>query len=287
MAQRKPMLSPLVGLKGMLIGVANMVPGVSGGTIAVLTGLYDELMEAFGAFFSSEGGWRRNLLFLLPVIIGVVVGTVAFARLIGFLLAEYPLQTNYFFVGLIVGSLPFLCGRVSTRTLKTRPLICGGLFCLGLVAVLAMGLTEPPTRTEPLTDTSVRTMLIILAAALISSFAMVMPGLSGSFILLLLGMYTTMQTAFSSLNWVLIALFVVGNLIGIVLIARVVHWLLQHYHSFTYALIVGLVLGSIASLWQPISLDAEGMWSLLAAFLGVGGALVFGSGHRARQTPSS
>lgn len=275
--QKKPILSPIVGLKGVVIGIANMVPGVSGGTIAVLLGIYDELMEAFGAFFSSEGGWRRNLLFLLPVVLGVVIGTIGFARIIGFLLANYPLQTNLFFVGLIVGSLPHLVQHIDRSVVRLKPILCAGLFVLGATSVLVMGLADPPSATEPMTDTSLRTLLIILLAALVSSFALAIPGLSGSFILLLLGLYTTMQTAFSSLNWILIGVFLLGNLIGIALIARAIHWLLSRYHTLTYAVIIGLVLGSIASLWQPLPLDGVGATALAAGAAGILAAWVLGS----------
>lgn len=278
------MLSLVVGLKGVVIGIANMVPGVSGGTIAVLLGLYEELMEAFGAFFSSEGGWRRNLLFLLPVVLGVVIGTIGFARIIGFLLANYPLQTNLFFVGLIVGSLPHLVGRINRSVVRGRPLLCTGLFIVGALSVLMMGLADSPSATEPLTDTSTRTLLIILLAAVVSSFALVIPGLSGSFILLLLGLYTTMQTAFSSLNWILIGVFVLGNLVGIALIARAIHWLLRRYHSLTYCVIIGLVLGSVASLWQPLSMNSEGLTALAACLAGIVFAWVLGGSRTSRHS---
>ncbi len=280
MEQRKPMLSPIVGLKGTVIGIANMVPGVSGGTIAVLLGIYDELMEAFGAFFSSAGGWRRNLLFLFPVVLGVVIGTIGFARIIGFLLDNYPLQTNLFFIGLIVGSLPHLVQHIDRSVVRHKPVLCVGLFVVGAASVLAMGLADPPSATEPMTDTSLQTLLIILLAALVSSFALAIPGLSGSFILLLLGLYTTMQTAFSSLNWILISVFILGNLIGIAMIARAIHWLLRRYHTLTYAVIIGLVLGSIASLWQPLPLDGVGATAVAAGAAGIVAAWLLGS----RQT---
>lgn len=270
------MLSPIVGLKGVVVGIANMVPGVSGGTIAVLLGLYDELMEAFGAFFSSEGGWRRNLLFLLPVVVGVVIGTIGFARIIGFLLANYPLQTNLFFVGLIVGSLPHLVRHIDRSVVRRRPVLSAGLFVVGAMSVLLMGLADSPSATMPLTDTSTRTLLIILLAAVVSSFALVIPGLSGSFILLLLGLYTTMQTAFSTPNWTLVGVFVLGNLIGIALIARAIHWLLRRFHSLTYCVIIGLVLGSIASLWQPLSADPEGFLAMAAGLAGIISAWLLG-----------
>ncbi|TVR54300.1 MAG: DUF368 domain-containing protein, partial [Spirochaetaceae bacterium] len=102
-------------LKGITIGMANIIPGVSGGTIAVVTGVYDELVDAFGNFFSSEGGWRRNLFFLTPVVIGILIGNVALARLIGYLFEVAPGPTNFGFIGLILGSAPYLVKRAGLR----------------------------------------------------------------------------------------------------------------------------------------------------------------------------
>ncbi|AFG38061.1 DUF368 domain-containing protein [Spirochaeta africana] len=275
----KQPLSVLVLLKGMAIGVANIIPGVSGGTIAVITGLYDELMEAFGAFFSSEGGWRRNLLFLLPVILGVVIGSVAFARVIGGLLAAVPVQTNLFFIGLIVGSMPYLAGKARSEAFSPW---CIAAFAVGIGLVLWMGLAERPTASPPITELSLLAFGAMFAASIVASFALVVPGISGSFVLLLLGMYTTMQTAFGTMNWPLVAVFVFGHIFGIVLVARFITYLLQRFHSPTYFAIIGLVLGSIVSLWEPIPLDMTGLTGAVAALLGAVLSAVLGTGTKER-----
>jgi len=99
--------TPIVNaLKGSLIGVANTIPGVSGGTIAVITGLYDQLIASVSGFIKT--GWKKNLLFLLPVIVGIAVGIGLFARAVDYFMENYPDQTAFFFMGLILGSVPFL-----------------------------------------------------------------------------------------------------------------------------------------------------------------------------------
>ena len=100
-------MQPVINaLKGSLIGAANTIPGVSGGTIAVVTRIYDELIGAISGFFKT--GWKRNTLFLLPVIAGVAIGIILFAQVVDYFLANHPMQTAFFFMGLILGSMPFL-----------------------------------------------------------------------------------------------------------------------------------------------------------------------------------
>ncbi|MFW5801858.1 MAG: DUF368 domain-containing protein, partial [Spirochaeta sp.] len=214
---QKPPPSPVLLLKGIAIGIANIIPGVSGGTIAVITGIYEELMEAFGSFFSSEGGWRRNLRILLPVIAGVLIGNVAFARLIGGFLQSFPVQTNLFFMGLILGSIPYLVKKAARDRFSPWYLLS---FALGLGLVLWMGLAERPTVSEPITELSAAAVAAMFTVSIVASFALVIPGISGSFMLLLMGMYTTMQTAFSTVNVPFILIFVFGHIFGIVLVAK-------------------------------------------------------------------
>lgn len=279
MTERKAPLSLLVTVKGIAIGLANIIPGVSGGTIAVIVGIYDELMEAFGAFFSSEGGWKRNLLFLLPLIFGVLIGNVAFARLIGFFLAEIPAQTNFFFIGLIVGSTPYLINKAGQGQFRWYFLIA---FALGLGLVLWMGLAERPAASPPLTEITFPALGLMLAVSVIASFAMVVPGVSGSFLLLLFGMYSTMQHSFSTLNIPFIAVFVGGHIIGVVLVARLITYLLGRFHGFTYFVILGLVLGSVVSLWEGFTMDITGLTGGLALVAGFLLSFFLGTGTKDR-----
>lgn len=284
MKQRKPPLSPVVALKGMAIGVANIIPGVSGGTIAVITGLYEELMEAFGSFFSSEGGWKRNLLFLVPLMAGLLFGNVAFARLIGWLMATVPSQTNFFFMGLIIGSAPYLIKKAGGVKFSPWYLLS---FAAALTVVLWMGLAERPSSSEPITEVTLTAVGAMLAVSLIASFAMVIPGVSGSFILLLFGMYSTMTAAFSSLNIPFIAVFVGGHVAGVVLIAKLISYLLRKFHGITYYAIIGLVLGSVVSLYDGIGFDVTGLTSIAAAVFGCMVSILLGSGTRDRLLQSA
>lgn len=276
--EKKP-LSLVNALKGVTVGIANIIPGVSGGTIAVITGLYDELVDAFGNFFRSEGGWRRNLLFLLPVVVGILLGNVAFARLIGFLLDSAPEATTFGFIGLILGSTPYLFKRAGTARFKPAYLL---LFLLGLALVLWMGLTPRPAASAPMTVITPASGLLIFAAAFVASIAMIIPGVSGSFLLLLIGMYSTMQNGFSTLNVPVILVFVVGTLTGVVLVSKGIAALLRNYHGATYFAIIGLVLGSAITLYPGISSGSMIFLDLGAFAVGAALSLILGTDMKER-----
>ena len=275
---KKP-LSLLNTAKGVGVGIANIIPGVSGGTIAVITGLYDELVDAFGNFFTSDGGWRRNLLFLAPVIVGILAGNIFFARVIGWLLERAPGATTWGFIGLILGSIPYLVRRAGMQSLRWyHPL----LFLAGLAVVLWMGLTPRPAASPPITELTALSALWVFSAAFIASIAMIIPGVSGSFLLLLIGMYSTLQNSFSTLNVPVILVFVGGTLVGVVMVSKGIAALLRTFHGSTYVAIIGLVVGSGIALYpgfgmgNNVALDGAG----LAAGLGL--SLLLGTGMKER-----
>ncbi len=275
---KKP-LSLLNTAKGVGVGIANIIPGVSGGTIAVITGLYDELVDAFGNFFTSDGGWKRNLLFLAPVIVGILAGNIFFARVIGWLLERAPGATTWGFIGLILGSIPYLVRRAGMQSLRWyHPL----LFLAGLAVVLWMGLTPRPAASPPITELTALSALWVFSAAFIASIAMIIPGVSGSFLLLLIGMYSTLQNSFSTLNVPVILVFVGGTLVGVVMVSKGIAALLRTFHGSTYVAIIGLVVGSGIALYpgfgmgNNVALDGAG----LAAGLGL--SLLLGTGMKER-----
>ncbi len=272
--EKKP-FSPLNALKGVAIGLGNIVPGVSGGTVAVITGIYDELVDAFGNFFSGEGGWKKNLAFLAPVIAGALLGNVALARVIGRLLAEAPGPANFGFIGLILGSAPYLLKRSGIRSFRPRYLL---LFAAGLPLVLWTGLAPSPAVSPPVTDLTLPAAGAVFAAALVSGVATALPGVSGGFLLLLLGMYSTLQHGFGTLNIPLILLFTGGTIAGVCLVSKAAAALLKRFHAGAYALIIGLVAGSAVTIYPGFS-PGRMVWADLGAFfIGFGLSLSLGTG---------
>lgn len=233
--------------KGSMIGIANTIPGVSGGTIAVIAGIYAETLEAISHFRSQ---WKKNLLFLLPIILGLLTGLFGFARLINFLFANYSETTFFFFIGLILGSIPFLLKESLKKGFSLWYLIP---FAISLAIVLPMVLMERPEASEPITEVSLLSMAIVFGSGIISSAAMIIPGISGSFLLLLMGMYSTFIHAAAEMIWPLIIIFLIGSVTGIALVSRLFTFLLRRFHGFAYAAILGLVIGSLGGLFPGVT----------------------------------
>lgn len=234
----------LNALKGSLIGAANTIPGVSGGTIAVVTRLYDDLVASVGGFFRT--GWKKNAAFLLPVVVGVAAGIVVFADAVEFFQERFPMGTTFFFMGLILGSVPFLLKVTFRERFSATYLIP---FVIAFGVLVAMALAGRPPAAEPITELTLATGVMVFLAGVISSATMIIPGISGSFVLLLIGMYSTFIRAASDLNFAVLAVLVPGFIVGIVLVSKVINFLLTRYHGITYWGINGLVLGSVVAIW--------------------------------------
>ncbi|MFP4536336.1 MAG: DUF368 domain-containing protein [Spirochaetaceae bacterium] len=278
MSRQKQLRSMLsLFLKGVGIGAANTVPGVSGGTIAAITGIYDGLIHAISTFFKA---WKKNILILGPVGLGAILGIALFASLVDYLLVALPQATAFFFVGLIAGSLPFLLGQVTGHRLRLPQIIAG---VIAAAVVIVMGLAGRPPMSEPITTLSVANSFWLLLAGAIAAATMIIPGVSGSFVLLLIGMYQTFISAVSSGNLPLLAVLGAGSLLGIVAISRLLDILFARFYATTYWAIIGLVAGSVAGIWPGLT-GREPLWpSLIAIAAGFG--LAFALGSRKREIP--
>lgn len=267
-------------LKGGLIGIANTIPGVSGGTIAVVTGIYDRTIGAISGFFVEHGGWKANTVFLLPILAGAGAGIVVFAQFLDFLTVNYPQQTAFLFLGLIAGSVPFLF-RTASKAAPRRWYAVPFVLCLA--AVVALSLLREPTLGSPETELSPGLTLMLLASGFVSAAAMIVPGVSGSFVLLLLGTYSTVIRAVRDLDLAVIAIVGVGALLGLVLVAKGIDYLLEHHHGPTYYGVIGLVLGSLVGVWPGFTFDLAGLTSVAAGGVGVALALLLGSRQKPRD----
>lgn len=234
-------------LKGVAMGGADVVPGVSGGTIAFITGIYETLLNAIKSFDAEAlrllfhlrltALWRHvNASFLLTLLSGIFLSIITLAKVIHYLLEYYPIQLWSFFFGLIVISALSI-----SREIIRWP---AGVVISGLVGVvIAYGITEA-TPTETPTD-----LWFIFISGAIAICAMILPGISGSFILLILGKYTYILGAVNDRNLLVIVVFAAGCVVGILSFARVISWMLQHYHDIAIALLAGFMIGSLNKIW--------------------------------------
>ncbi len=238
----------VVALKGFAMGAANVIPGVSGGTIALLTGIFNELIEALNALLSVSS-WKlllqgklkdfwKNIhgTFLLWLGVGVVVSVFSLAKLMEYVLAYHPIQTWAFFFGLIVVSGIYMLWDIKKWKVSDGLWLVFGVILGAVICLLS------PTQT---TDAS----WFIMICGAIAICTMILPGISGSFILVLLGKYEYIMSAISELNWPVLILFGVGCVLGIAAFSKFLHWLIAHYERPTLITLIGFTLGSLVKVW--------------------------------------
>lgn len=234
-------------LKGMAMGAADVVPGVSGGTIAFISGIYEELLRSVRGIGPDtikalrqqglKGAWRQvNGDFLATLVAGIGTSIVLLVRPITWALKEHPVLIWAFFFGLIATSV-WLCGKL-VRRWGAGPGI--GLL-IGAAIALFIGLAEPGTASDALP--------FYFMAGAIAICAMILPGISGSFILLLLGAYLPVMTAIKGLDLPVIIVFGAGCLFGLMAFSRLLNWMFERHHDLTVATLTGFLLGSLYIVW--------------------------------------
>jgi putative membrane protein len=234
-------------LKGMAMGGADVVPGVSGGTIAFITGIYETLLDSIASVDADalqllrQGRWRDlwqhiNGNFLVTLFGGIFLSILTLAQLLGFLLEAYPIQLWSFFFGLII-----IAAYLVAKEIKQ--------WSAGVVVAAAVGIAIAyyitlATPAETPTD-----LWFVFLSGSVAICAMILPGISGSFILLILGKYAFILEAVNERNLTVIAVFGLGCVVGILAFARVISWLLDRYHDVAVALLAGFMIGSLGKIW--------------------------------------
>lgn len=237
----------LLFFKGMAMGAADVVPGVSGGTIAFISGIYGRLLgalksltpialitlfkEGFKAFWQEIDG-----RFLLTLLSGVLLSVVTLAKFISSALQEYPILIWAFFFGLVVASIIYMAMQVLRwRWQELAALVIGAVIALTIVSLRPAQLPAQ--------------WWMLFFSGAIAICAMILPGISGSFILLLLGMYKVFIDALNSLDFVLLISFVLGCILGLLGFSHLLSWLLKRYQMVMYTLLTGFLVGSLKVLW--------------------------------------
>ena len=251
-----------VVLKGMLIGIANVIPGVSGGTIAVIVGIYSRLIDALGSLTHFDAQWKHRVWFLMLVAIGMLIGGFLFAGGMEWLFEHYPFPTALFLIGLIIGALPLLYRLYRASTPAPYTWIAFGL---GFAIVVLLGLLPDTPIYNGDTERTTVSVLVLFASGIAGAAAMIVPGLSGSFILLLIGTYGAILNGVVERDVVTIAIAGAGALCGVLSISRLIRWLLRRYFSISMATILGLVVGSPIRLWPRMPEAGEHFSALLIA----------------------
>ena len=237
----------VLALKGCAMGMADVVPGVSGGTIAFISGIYEELLDSIRSVNTTAlklllklrlgEFWRHvNGSFLLPVLLGIAIAIFSLARLMTYLLTYHPIAIWSFFFGLIIASSVLVARQIGHWNWRTVL-----AFAVGAVAAWWITVATPA-------ETPNDWWFVMLSGA-IAICAMILPGISGAFILLLLGKYQYIMQAVGDFNIPVIAVFVIGAVAGIISFSHLLSWLLKHLHDITVAVLMGFMVGSLNKVW--------------------------------------
>lgn len=267
--------------RGFAMGTSDLVPGVSGGTIAILLGIYDDFIRSISGIFSKR--FWESLKFLIPIVLGMLIAIGSLSQLINFLLITHPVPTLFFFVGLILGIIPYLLK--TSRFKQTFTAKHYMLVALGIAIIVVITLLNNGNKHAGATLTFSTSLFIkYFIAGVCASSAMLLPGISGSFMLLVFGAYGTIMYAISELlsfnfNAVPILLTVgLGIIAGFLLSSKAIQYLLNYHTYLTYALIIGFVVGSLYAVFPGLPTSIF-MWFVSVITLIVGFFISYKLGH--------
>lgn len=242
-------------LVGLALGTANIIPGVSGGTIAMTMGIYERLIGIASNIFKDL---KKNIMFLLPIGIGMVLAILLLSKVINYSLENYEFQTVFFFVGLILGGLPFLFKKVTKKSIGVKNVMIS-VICFA--SVFSLTFLNEGNNVVNLDAITFPFLIKLFIVGIIAAATMVIPGISGSFVLMLLGYYKPIVETISNLtnfdllihNGLVLGTFGVGVIVGIVLISKAIEFLLKKCPTETYFGIYGIIISSIVVIIMGIS----------------------------------
>lgn len=265
------MKNVILAIKGFFIGLANIIPGVSGGTLALTLGIYEKLIGCISHFFKNL---KENIKFILPIGIGAVIAILSLSHLISFCLDNYVLPTILFFIGAILGGLPMLIKKVSGHKITISNIIIF-LITFGIIILLLFLNSETEVSFQ---NMNIIDYLLLFVVGVVASATMVIPGVSGSAVLMTIGYYKPILNIvknlidFSSLGSHLAILipFGLGVLVGILLIAKVLEFLFKNFEVKTYYGVLGFIVASIiAIIYQNLVINANFVFSFGSLIIGI------------------
>ena len=261
-------------LRGMVIGIANVIPGVSGGTMMVSMGIYDKLILVLTHFIKRM---KEAVALLVPIGIGMLLSIAVFAKIFSeILFPRFPLQTNLFFIGLILGGLPVIYGKVKGKSIKVPQILA---FVLFFVMVVGFALVGEGGDASADISFSVVNVIKLFGVGIIAAATMVIPGVSGSMIMMILGYYNTIIDTINDFinalkdfdiaamlqTFVVLVPFGIGVVVGVVAVAKLIEFMLKKFPEVTYWAIIGLIVASPFAILIMMQVGAIGIVEILTA----------------------
>lgn len=248
-------------LKGMIVGGTMLVPGVSGGSMAIILGVYDKLVFSVSSFFKHK---RKSAYFLGAFALGGILGMLFFADPLAALIDRFPMPMMYFFLGAVVGSIPLVLSRSKVKkfTWKVPVFILIGLTVLILLSLLPTGTFDSQM------TAGIESFLLLMAAGIIAAVALVLPGISVSYLLLIMGLYDETMKAIGQFYMPFLIPLGIGLLLGIICTTKLLEKVMSQYPQATYLVILGFMLGSIAEIYPGLPQGWECLVCLLTFLVG-------------------
>jgi putative membrane protein len=262
--------------KGFIIGSSMSVPGISGGTMAILLGIYDKLISSISNYFKDIKG---NTLYLSKALLGSLIGIGSLAFVIQWLLNNYPMYISFFFLGAVIGGVPALIKKTQEKTMKISSLM---YILIGLMIVISISFI-PTGNFSIVSGSGFVHYLMVLITGIIIALALILPGISTSHMLLVMGMYETLLKAITTMDIVYIGVLGISTVIGVFLITKPIEWTMNTYTKQTYFVIIGFVLGSTAEIFSDkilpaIPVNADSIWWISSILISM---ITFTLGFRA------
>lgn len=263
-------------VKGFIMGIANIIPGVSGGTLALILGIYEDFIGAISHFFSN---FKKNICFLAPIAIGILLAIASLSRVIDYSYKHYPIPTSLFFVGLVIGGIPMLYSKVKGKK-EVKQASSYLIFLLTFALVIFMACSSlifGEGLKVSLSNMGVVNYLLLFLVGVIAAATMVIPGVSGSLVLMLLGYYYPVIAVikeFTSLknigsNILILGVFGIGVLLGIVLISKLIEFLFNKYEAKTYFGVLGFIIASIIAIPISAMLNIKVSFDIIQILIGI------------------
>lgn len=240
--------------RGFLMGICEIIPGVSSGTMALLLGIYDQFLGAISRIVSKH--YKKAILFLIPLVIGMGIAVLSLSSVIDFLLKNHMVPTHWFFIGLVAGVIPMML-RVSNYKVEfNAPHYT--LIALAIAGLFLMGMARGTEDTVQNVAITAPVLIKLFFSGILASSTMLLPGISGSLVLLIIGSYSIIIYSLSELtsfNLEVLPILIaagLGIIVGLLVASRIIQYLLRYYTYLTYALILGLVTGSVFAIYPGL-----------------------------------
>ena len=263
-------------VKGFIMGIANIIPGVSGGTLALILGIYEDFIGAISHFFSNL---KKNICFLVPIAIGMLLAIASLSRVIDYSYKHFPIPTSLFFVGLVLGGIPMLVGKVRGKK-EVKQASSYVIFALTFLLVMVMACSDfifGEGLKVSFANMGLVQYLLLFIVGVVAAATMVIPGVSGSLVLMLLGYYYPVLTVIKECtklqnlgsNIIILGVFGVGVLLGIVLISKLIEFLFQKYETKTYFGVLGFIVASVLAIPISTLLSIKVTFSVIQILIGI------------------